>query len=67
MEYVDDISKITSNHSSMENFKHNTSEILKSRDLNAHHDKTEQYIIKKPTTNGDCVNISEACWNWVKT
>ena len=51
----------------MENFKHNTSEILKSRDLNVHYDKTEQYIIKKPTANGDCVNISEACWTWVKT
>ena len=45
MEYVDDISKVTSNHSSMENFKHNTTEILKPRDLNVNHDKTEQYII----------------------
>ena len=45
MEYVDDISKVISNHSSMENFKHNTTEILKPRDLNVNHDKTEQYII----------------------
>ena len=44
MEYADDISKVTSNHSSMENFKHNTSEILKPRDLNVNHDKTEQNI-----------------------
>ena len=47
MEYADDISKVTSNHSSMENFKHNTSEILKPRDLNVNHDKTEQYIISR--------------------
>ena len=47
MEYVDDISKVTSNHSSMENFKHNTTEILKPRDLNVNHDKTEQYIISR--------------------
>ena len=45
MEYADDISKVTSNHSSMENFKHNTPEILKPGDLNVNHDKTEQYII----------------------
>ena len=45
MEYADDISKVTSNHSSMENFKHNTSEILKPRDLNVNHDETEQCII----------------------
>ena len=32
MEYADDISKITSNHSSIENFKHNMLEILKPRD-----------------------------------
>ena len=47
MEYADDISKVTSNHSSMENFKHNTSEILKPRDLNVNHGKTEQYIINR--------------------
>ena len=47
MEYVDDISKVISNHSSMENFKHNTTEILKPRDLNVNHDKTEQYIISR--------------------
>ena len=47
MEYADDISKVTSNHSSMENFKHNTSEILKPRDLNVNHNKTEQYIINR--------------------
>ena len=47
MEYTDDISKVTSNHSSMENFKHNTSEILKPRDLNVNHDKTEQCIINR--------------------
>ena len=47
MEYADDISKVTSNHSSMENFKHNTSEILKSRDLNVNHNKTEQRILKR--------------------
>ena len=33
VEYADDISKVISNHSSMENFKHNISEILKPRDL----------------------------------
>ena len=42
MEYTDDISKITSNHSSMENFKYDTSEMLKLRDLNVNHDKTEK-------------------------
>ena len=47
MEYADDISKVTSNHSSMENFKHITSGILKVRDLNVNHDKTEQYIINR--------------------
>ena len=47
MEYADDISKVTSNHSSMENFKHNTSEILKPRDFNVNHDKTEQYITNR--------------------
>ena len=47
MEYADDISNVTSNHSSMENFKHNTSEILKSRDLNVNHNKTEQRILKR--------------------
>ena len=31
----------------MENFKHNTTEILKSRDLNVNHNKTEQYIISR--------------------
>ena len=31
----------------MENFKHNTTEILKPRDLNVNHDKTEQYIISR--------------------
>ena len=45
MEYTDDISKVTSNHSSMENFKHNLSEMLKPRYLNVNNDKTEQYII----------------------
>ena len=47
MEYADDISKVTSNHSSMKNFKHNTTEILKPRDLNVNHGKTEQYIINR--------------------
>ena len=47
MEYADDISKVTSNHSSLENFKHNTSEILKLRDLNINHGNTEQYIINR--------------------
>ena len=47
MEYADDISKVTSNHSSMENFKHNASEILKPRDLNVNHDKTEQCVINR--------------------
>ena len=47
MEYAHDISKVTSNHSSMENFKHNTSEILKPKDLNVNHYKTEQYTINK--------------------
>ena len=47
MENADDISKLTSDHSSMENFKHSTSEILKPRDLNVNHDKTEQDIINK--------------------
>ena len=47
MENTDDISKLTSDHSFMENFKHNTSEILKPRDLNVNHDKTEQDIINK--------------------
>ena len=47
MEYADDISKITSNHSSMENFKHNTLKILKPRGLNKNQDKAEQYIINK--------------------
>ena len=65
MKYADNISKVitskVSNHSSMDNFKHNASEILKPRDLNVNQDKTEQYIIEtEPTTNGDCVNISEA-------
>ena len=45
MEYADDINKVTSNHSSMENYKHTISEILKPRDLHVNHDKTEQYII----------------------
>ena len=45
MECADGISKITSNHSSMKNFQHNTSEILKPIDLNVNHDKKEQYII----------------------
>ena len=31
----------------MENFKHNTTEILKPRDLNVNHNKTEQYIISR--------------------
>ena len=39
MKYADDIGNITSNHSSMENFQHNTSEILKPIDLNVNHDK----------------------------
>ena len=47
MEYADDISKVTSNHSSMGNFKYNTSEIQKPSDLNVNHDKTEQYIINR--------------------
>ena len=47
MEYADDISKVTSNHSSMENFKHITPEILKPRDLNVNHEKTEKYIINR--------------------
>ena len=47
MEYADDISKITSNHSCMENFKHNTLKILKPRGLNKNQDKAEQYIINK--------------------
>ena len=47
MEYADDISKVTSNHSSKGNFKHNTSETLKPRDLNVNHDKTEQYITNR--------------------
>ena len=47
MEYADDISKVTSNHSSKENFKYNTSEILNSKDLNVNHGKTEQYIINR--------------------
>ena len=49
MNYADNISKVitskVSNHSSMDNFKHNASEILKPRDLNVNQDKTEQYII----------------------
>ena len=45
MEYTDDISKVTSNHSSMENCKHNLSEMLKPGYLNVNNDKTEQYII----------------------
>ena len=45
MEYAHDISKVTSNHSSLENFKHNTSEMLKPRDLNVNYDRIEQCII----------------------
>ena len=45
MRYADNTSKVTSNHSSMDNFKYNASEILKLRDLNVNQDKTEQYII----------------------
>ena len=44
MEYADGVSKVTSNHSSMENFKHNN------RDLDVNHDKTEQYIINRTNT-----------------
>ena len=51
MEYSDDINKVTSNHSSMENLKHNTSKIVKPRDLNVNHGKTEQYILN--TTNNE--------------
>ena len=64
MKYVDNISKVTINHISMENFKHNTSEILKLRDLNVNYEKTEQYIINR--SNKNCVNISEACWTGVQ-
>ena len=52
MEHADDISKVTSNHSSMENFNHNTLEILKPRHLIVNHDKTEQYMINR--TNNEC-------------
>ena len=34
----------------MKNFKHNTLEILKPKDLNVNHDKTEQYIINRTNT-----------------
>ena len=47
MEYADDISKATSNPSSMENLKHNRAEILKPRDLNVNYGKAEQYIINR--------------------
>ena len=35
----------------MENLKHNTSKIVKPRDLNVNHGKTEQYILN--TTNNE--------------
>ena len=47
MEYADDISKVTSNHSSMENFKHITPEILKPRDLNVNHEKNRKIHYKQ--------------------
>ena len=59
MKYADDISKTTSNQSSMENFKRDTSEILKPRDLNVNHEKTEQYIISR--TNNQW-RLYKACW-----
>ena len=47
MEYTDNINKVTSNHSSMENLKHNTSKLVKPRNLNLNLGKTEQYILNK--------------------
>ena len=49
MEYVDNISKLTSNHSSIESLNHHMTEVLKSRDLMINKDKTEQYLINRIT------------------
>ena len=49
IEYADDASKLTSNHSSVESFKHHIPEVLQSRDLTINKDKTEQYLIKRTT------------------
>ena len=41
MEYADDINKVTSNHSSIEMFKHHISEVLEFKDLMVSKGKTK--------------------------
>ena len=67
MEYADHISKVTSNHSCIEDFKYNTSETLKPGDLNVNHEKTEQYIINRTNNEWSLCKYLEACWTRVKT
>ena len=49
MQYANDINKPTSNHSSIQIFKHHMPEVLESRDLMINKDKTEQYLINRTT------------------
>ena len=49
MEYADDISNPTSDHSSIERFKHCKREALESRGLMINKDKTEQSLINRTT------------------
>ena len=54
MGYVVYISKLTSNHSSIESFKHHISQVLECRDLMFNKDKTEQYLINRTTHECKC-------------
>ena len=59
IEYADVISKLTSNHSSIESFKHHIPEELESRDLMINKNKTKQHNWKP--INGESPNIFVAC------
>ena len=57
-EYADDISKITSNYSSVQFFKYHLPQQLQKRDLTINKTKTEEYII---TQRKKCDNRWRSC------
>ena len=57
-EYADDMSKITSSYSEVQNLKNHLPRQLKQRDLTINETKTEEYTI---TNNKNCDNLWKSC------
>ena len=61
MKYVNNIGKLSSNHSPIESFKHHTGQALEFRELMINQNITAQYLVIGQTMSGGSVNILVPC------